>query len=266
MADDRVERERAFHDEEFEDERRAKAGMDQFYAVGRRREQRYDRKVVEGGRTGDVLEYGCGSVAHAAILIAGSGRPVTAIDLSGVAIEKARSRAVEAGVADRIDFRVMNAQELEFPDDSFDFVCGAGILHHLDLSAALHEIVRVLRPGGRAFFSEPLSGNPAIDAYRRRTPDLRSADEQPLRLDDLALFEDYFQDVERTYFHLASLAAIPLRRRPALFRRAVSVLDAADRGLLRVVPGLGRFAWFTQIELGSPRKDVTASRTRSPAA
>jgi hypothetical protein len=48
-----------------------------------------------------------------------------------------------------------------------------------DLSLACSEIARVLRPGGPAIFVEPLGHNPLINAYRKRTPALRTVDEHP---------------------------------------------------------------------------------------
>ena len=81
-------------------------------------------------------------------------------------------------------------------DDSFDLVCGSGILHHLDLPAAMRELARVLRPSGRAVFMEPLGHNPAINAFRNRTPELRTPDEHPLLGKDLKLCRRYFGSVE----------------------------------------------------------------------
>ena len=41
---------------------------------------------------------------------------------------------------------------MSFADNSFDLICGTGILHHLDIHAAFHEISRTLRPDGIAVF------------------------------------------------------------------------------------------------------------------
>ena len=50
------------------------------------------------------------------------------------------------------DFRLMDAHKLDFPENTFDVVYGAGILRHLDYARALLEILRVLRPGGAMIF------------------------------------------------------------------------------------------------------------------
>jgi len=49
------------------------------------------------------------------------------------------------------EFRVSDAENLDFSDESFDLVYSHGVLHHTpDIDAAVHEIHRVLKPGGRA--------------------------------------------------------------------------------------------------------------------
>jgi SAM-dependent methyltransferase len=91
-----------------------------------------------------VLEVGCGPGLLAQALADASGVRVTAIDISERMVELARSRGVDAQVAD--------VQTLPFDDASFDAVIAAWMLYHVpDLSRGLSEISRVLRPGGKLF-------------------------------------------------------------------------------------------------------------------
>jgi SAM-dependent methyltransferase len=246
---ERLDRERAFHDRAFSHDVRHEAHR--FYAIGRERAAYCDAfaasRVHPGSR---VLEYGCGRGSDA-FWLARRGAHVTGIDLSAEGIAQARARAREEGLEQRLDFRVMNAETLDFPDDSFDFVCGTGILHHLDLRAAYAELARTLKPGGAALFHEPLGHNPAINLYRRRTPHLRTPAEHPLTVADLELARSFFDGVRMRFFDLAPLLAVPLRRRPA-FGRVLAALGAADRVLFALVPRARRYAWTVVLILQRP--------------
>ncbi|GAC1368149.1 MAG: hypothetical protein NVSMB44_34380 [Ktedonobacteraceae bacterium] len=74
------------------------------------------------------------------------------IDISGRMLEYARARAVEQGVADRVEFRVMDAlRMLEFPDDYFDLVnmrLSISWMRKWDWPRMLGELQRVTKPGG----------------------------------------------------------------------------------------------------------------------
>ena len=98
-----------------------------------------------------------------------------------------------------IDFRIMDAHSLEFPDFSFDFVYGASILHHLDIDVAIKEIWRVLKPQGAILFLEPLIYNPIAKVVRFLTPNYRTLDEKPLGYHELQLINHYF-DIQYYYF------------------------------------------------------------------
>ena len=120
-------------------------------------------------RGAEVLELGCG-MGELTTLLALSGARVTAVDISGVSVDVAGRRAELHGVRDRCSFVVGPAETLPFADGSFDAVVGKAVLHHLDHRAAATELERVMRPGARAAFAEPLGTNPALAWARDHLP------------------------------------------------------------------------------------------------
>ena len=125
------------------------------------------------------------------------------------------------------------------------------MIHHLELDRAYAELARVLPPGGSAIFVEPLGHNPLINLYRRRTPTLRTPDEHPLLMRDLAAAERHFGVVRARFFHLASLLAVPLRG-SAAFENALELFENTDRALFRTLPFARRYAWQVAIEFSRP--------------
>jgi SAM-dependent methyltransferase len=100
-----------------------------------------------------VLEVGCGP-GHLSVQLAGQYRlEVTGLDLDPAMIARAAAnidRAANRG-GRRPSFLVGDVATLAFPDRSFDLVVSTLSMHHwADPAAALAEIGRVLRPGGRA--------------------------------------------------------------------------------------------------------------------
>jgi ubiquinone/menaquinone biosynthesis C-methylase UbiE len=99
-------------------------------------------------RRKDVLEIGvgCGTHAH---LLASHARSFTGIDLTQYASDCTRRRMKVFELPATI--LRMDAESLQFPDNSFDFVWSWGVIHHsANTRQILSEIRRVLRPGGRA--------------------------------------------------------------------------------------------------------------------
>ena len=96
----------------------------------------------------DVLEIGVGNGSHAQ-LIAPHCRSYTGIDITDYAVESTRRRFQIFGLSG--DVRRMDAERLDFSDESFDFVWSWGVIHHsADTERILREIYRTLRRGGRA--------------------------------------------------------------------------------------------------------------------
>lgn len=97
----------------------------------------------------DALEVGAGTGFFGLNLrLAGVLDRLTVSDVSPGMVDVARGNAQALGL--EISGEVCNAEQLVFPDDSFDLVVGHAVLHHIpDVEQALREVVRVLRPGGR---------------------------------------------------------------------------------------------------------------------
>jgi len=254
---DRLDREREFHDARFDGEDSRNSGR--FYAINKASD-RFFRDAIEALPAGsNFLDYGCGEGAYCAVHAAENGHSVTAIDISPVAVEKARERAEEFGVADRIEFGVMNAEDLQLPDASFDAVGGLGVLHHLDLELGLDNITRVMKSDATAFFVEPMGHNPAINMYRDRTPSERTPDEHPLMTEDVDAIGSRFERCDATYFHLLGLLAIPAIGRSFL-DPLVDRLDQLDRVLFDHVSPARKFAWMVGLQMSRPRAAATAPR------
>src|SRR4029453_13558395 len=95
-----------------------------------------------------VLEIGCGLGTDAA-QFAQAGADYTGIDLTDAAIEFAQKRFELFNLSGT--FKTDDAERLSFLNDSFDLVYSHGVSHHTpDIKAAIAEIHRVLRTGGRA--------------------------------------------------------------------------------------------------------------------
>ena len=93
-----------------------------------------------------VLDVGTGP-GFFAILLAESGFHVTAVDMTPEMLEEARQNA--GALAEKIDFREMNAEDLCLPDDSYDVVVSRNLTWNLPYpEKAYSEWHRVLRTGG----------------------------------------------------------------------------------------------------------------------
>jgi len=103
-------------------------------------------------RSGEnVLDLGCGAGLDAFIAAqhVGAGGAVAGVDLSAELLAVAKAGRAETGWA-QIDFREAAIEALPFPEASFDVALSNGVLNLIpDKPAALREIFRVLRPGGR---------------------------------------------------------------------------------------------------------------------
>lgn len=238
---DRVEREREFWNAARLTGEQSRRGIAKYYSVAGRRLNAYRELLLNYARQGaQMLELGCSDGAMA-VELARAGGVVSAIDISDVAVSRARERAQAHGVSD-VAFRVGDATMLPYPSASFDVVYASAVLHHLDIVRVAGEIARVARPSAAGVFLEPLGANPLIAIYRRVTPKARTVDERPLTRDDVRTLSGPWLATDFRYFDFLTLASVPFRTR-ALGERLRAITERADDVLLRSKAG-ERLAWF----------------------
>jgi SAM-dependent methyltransferase len=99
------------------------------------------------GHDEDVLDVACGT-GNAALRAAAAGGRVVGVDLTPELFAAGRALAAEAGV--ELEWIEGDAEDLPFEDESFDVVLSTfGVMFAPRHEVAAHELVRVLRPGGR---------------------------------------------------------------------------------------------------------------------
>ncbi len=260
----RQERERAFHDvwaadvdpRELDPIRRAFCPTTP--------ETTYALKALGPLRDRRLLDLGCGA-GETTTWFALQGAKVDAVDISPGMIEVTKALAERLGVGDRVNCHVSPGETLPFPDASFDMVFGHDCLHHMDFDRARDEFRRVLKPGGRAVFAEPLGHNPVINHFRNISPRTRTPDEVPLRFEDFKRLKQGFRSLRHREYQFSTLALflwfyLVERSDPnqvrywkkiiveaEKYRPAFAVLDWFDRAMVTLCPPAGRLCRMTVI-------------------
>ncbi|MDR6954033.1 demethylmenaquinone methyltransferase/2-methoxy-6-polyprenyl-1,4-benzoquinol methylase [Ancylobacter sp. 3268] len=98
---------------------------------------------------------GTGDVSFRTVEAGGAGTSAVVADINGGMLGVGRERAARLGHAEKVEFVEANAEELPFPDKSFDAASIAfGIRNVPRMDKALAEMRRVLKPGGHCFVLE----------------------------------------------------------------------------------------------------------------
>lgn len=197
-----------------------------------------------------VLDYGCGAGDNS-VLIASHGGRVIGVDISPELIEIARQR-MEIHHFENFDFKIGSAHDLPLADESVDVVFGMAILHHLDLTLSAGEVYRVLKPGGRAIFMEPVRNSGLLRTIRKmipyQGPDV-SPYERPLTDAELENFARDFSAYRSRAFSLPFISLVYISGLPdSLLHAAIKI----DNLILNSFPFMKHFAAIRVIEM---RKD-----------
>jgi SAM-dependent methyltransferase len=110
------------------------------------------------GPGSEVLEVGSGSGGPAIYLAEQRECRITGVDINEHGVRNGRALAASRGLADRVRFESVDANKpLPFPDNSFDAVVSNDAMCHIaDRLPVLREWRRVVRPGGRVLFTDPM--------------------------------------------------------------------------------------------------------------
>jgi len=127
-------------------------------------------RLAPGERVLD-LGSGAGTDSLIAAQMVGQHGRVTGIDMTPAMLTKARAAAAEMG-ATNVEFLESEAEQLPFPDESFDVVISNGVIDLIpDKDAVFAELFRVLASGGRIQIADVTIQNP-VSAEGRRNIDL----------------------------------------------------------------------------------------------
>lgn len=104
--------------------------------------------------SGKILEIGTGK-GHFALALAKRGFSFISIDISKEEQEIAKLNIQYFGLEKQVVLRIEDAGHLSFPDQSFDTIFSINVFHHLEEPlAVLDEVIRLLRPAGKAVLSD----------------------------------------------------------------------------------------------------------------
>lgn len=221
-------------------------------------ENRFILKQLGDMQGKTLLDLGCGAGENS-VYFAMQGANCVASDYSPGMVDVALKLAERNQV--QIQGKVINAMDIDYPDHTFDIVYASNLLHHIPHpEVTIQEIHRVLKPGGKMCFWDPLKHNPVINVYRQMATEVRTDDETPLDINIVNFVRSRFSHTAYDTFWIATLwiflsfyliekvnpneerywKKIILehdRLRPTYCR-----LEKLDR-LLKHIPGLKRMAW-----------------------
>lgn len=218
-------------------------GNKKYYATTALSDDYFDHWIHRHCKDKIVLDYACGNGVNTRRAARAGARLAIGLDVSDVSVRNAQRAATEEGLEQNVVFLQADCEETDLPPSCLDVVICVGMLHHLDLSFALPEIRRILKPGGICFALEALDYNPAIKLYRHLTPQMRTEWERAhiLSYRDLRFIERFFDVRNVRHWHLLSIAGVKAPR-------FLPIFNWLDQQLLRL-PGLKLMSWMFSFEM-----------------
>jgi ubiquinone/menaquinone biosynthesis C-methylase UbiE len=242
------------------------AFLEESFAFARTPEFEWLRERLGNIQGMRMVELGGGIGMHA-LIWAREGARVLVVDIALERMKALRTLAARAGLGDRILFVVGQAEAIPLRDNTADLAFTKSVLIHTEIPRAARDIHRILKPGGRGAFIEPMRRNPIIRVYRRLCgPAIwmkitRYFDEQcfkELREPfDLFFWKPFYLLSAGSFFWQYGYRS--LRR----FQRSLPFWQRMDAKLTQWWPFLERWHWCAAIEV---RKAGQPSQTERQAS
>jgi len=196
-----------------------------------------------------VLEIGCGLGSHSQLLTE-AGCRLTSIDLTPRAVGLTKRRLELNGLP--ADVREMDAEQMDFPDNEFDFVWSWGVIHHsAHTDVIVKQVARVLRPGGE--FRCMVYNRKAFDSYVKLVRGFLTG-KQLRRMSTADILSYYTDGYVARYFTPNELASL-------LATSGLAVKDIHPMGQtseLFPIPGKGIIGRLKYSLVARMPKDLTA--------
>lgn len=227
------------------------ADDDSIATASHRTVQRMEALCPELGPGARVLDLGSGYGGAARHLARTHGCHVVGLNLSDVENQRARRMNEEQGLGDRIEIVDGSFEAIPHPPASFDVVWSQdAILHSGDRASVIAEVARVLKPGGRFVFTDPMQaddcsgatleaildrlhlqnlGSPGFYREEARRRGLEEVEFQDLTPQLVRHYSRVLAEIERQDANLADISAGYIERMKQGLRHWI---EGGERGLL----------------------------------
>ena len=159
-----------------------------------------------------ILDYGCGD-GDKSIPLVSKDIMLTGIDISDKSIDQAQ---VKYSQHKNVSFEVMDCEKTTFKDDTFDMIFDYGTFSNIDISTAIHEIHRILKPDGVLVCIETLGHNPIINLKRRisawRGKRTQWASSHIMKIKNWVEIQNMFESNQIKHFNILSILFAPIMR------------------------------------------------------
>jgi ubiquinone/menaquinone biosynthesis C-methylase UbiE len=255
----KLEREEVFHDQWASSIPPESVLVEESWTALTSPERRWMRTQLPSLQGKKVLDLGCGA-GEGAVWFAKQGAQVVASDLSAEFLALVHKVAQFHGVT--VETHHANSAHLDLPDESFDIIYSANVLHHVEnIPETLQGCRRLLKAGGLLLTVDPLRYNPVIEVYRRMAHKVRTVDEKPVGFELIDQMRALFQRVNYECFWLSSLWIflhfyliervhpsndrywVKIIREHQRLEKLYRPLAKIDETLLRAFPWLKRMCW-----------------------